>query len=314
MKVVSPANYKAFLEWMSRNGTEVTVSGRQTIEVVNASIAINDPLDRLIFDPGRKTNIGFAIAEFASLFAPGSSIAYYNQFITDYGRFSSSPTVHVGGYGPRLAGMHSLSKFNQINGVIAKLLEDRSSRQAVMTIYDGPTDLNADPRDVPCTLSLQFLVRDEKLDMIVTMRSSDAVWGLTYDIFQFTMLQEMVARQVGAGLGRFYLNAGSMHVYEQHWCLHDKLADKGYKLRMAEMPVEFGQREISKLLTALKMASTPHSFDAAMGVLMLGTYAQNLAYAARAIATRKTPDLAQAAADRIEDEALRFIVDQWVQA
>ena len=47
--------------------------------------------------------------------------------------------------------------------------------------------------DLPCTRTIQFLLRSGHVDAVVYMRSNDAIWGLPYDIFLFTMLQEMLA-------------------------------------------------------------------------------------------------------------------------
>jgi thymidylate synthase len=47
--------------------------------------------------------------------------------------------------------------------------------------------------DVPCTLTLQFLIRQGRLDMIVNMRSNDLLWGFSYDITQFAFVQRLLA-------------------------------------------------------------------------------------------------------------------------
>jgi thymidylate synthase len=42
------------------------------------------------------------------------------------------------------------------------------------------------------------------------------VWGLPYDVFLFTMLQEMLAVTLGLDLGVYVHVAGSLHLYERH--------------------------------------------------------------------------------------------------
>lgn len=49
--------------------------------------------------------------------------------------------------------------------------------------------------------------------MMVHMRSNDVYLGLPHDIFAFTMLQEIAAREIGVGLGSYLHSVGSMHLY-----------------------------------------------------------------------------------------------------
>jgi len=120
-------------------------------------------------------------------------------------------TVH-GGYGARLFNHRGV---NQIQNVIEKLKANGNSRRAVIQLFDA-ADLVGSYKEIPCTTTLQFFVRSRRLNLIVTMRSNDAWYGLPHDIFCFTMLQEIVARTLGVGLGRYRHFAGSLHLYEEY--------------------------------------------------------------------------------------------------
>jgi thymidylate synthase len=61
---------------------------------------------------------------------------------------------------------------------------------------------------------MQFFVRERKLDAVVYMRSNDIYLGLPYDVFVFTMLQELFALELGLELGRYHHMVGSLHLYE----------------------------------------------------------------------------------------------------
>ena len=78
---------------------------------------------------------------------------------------------------------------NQWEYVKNELMNDPDSRRAVVHIR-VPQDSATAKLDVPCTLTLQFFIRDKKLHMIVNMRSSDIIFGLTYDVPAFTLFQE----------------------------------------------------------------------------------------------------------------------------
>src|SRR5262249_49243245 len=68
-----------------------------------------------------------------------------------------------------------------------------------------------------------------------TLRSNDAYWGLPHDVFCFTMLQEMMARRLGAELGEYYQYVGSMHVYVNRLAKLQEYVAEGHQ-KLVEMP------------------------------------------------------------------------------
>jgi thymidylate synthase len=103
--------------------------------------------------------------------------------------------------------------------LIDLLKEDKYSRRAILNLYDPESGLDYFAKDIACVSTVQFLVRKNKLDLIVTMRSNDIIWGLPYDIFFFSMLQELLSLELNVELGTYYHNVGSMHLYERHFSL-----------------------------------------------------------------------------------------------
>ena len=71
-------------------------------------------------------------------------------------------------------------------------------------------------KDTPCTLSLQFLLRDGRLNLTTTMRSNDVWTGVPYDMFSFCSMQVMMAMTLGVGVGTYTHQAGSLHIYERN--------------------------------------------------------------------------------------------------
>ncbi|MCK5506860.1 MAG: thymidylate synthase, partial [Thermodesulfovibrionia bacterium] len=296
--------------YLLRHGDKVDPRGMNTREIVNAHLTLRDPRDRLIFDKARKMNIAFAIADWVQIMVGNDDLEFLARFATAIRGFADPKKPHKlgGAYGPRL----KHQEFDQIQGVIGRLKEDSNSRQAVLTIYDGRPDLVTESHVVPCTLSLQFLIRDSRLNCIATMRSNDIVWGLTYDVFNFTMIQEYVAVKVGIPLGDYLHNAGSLHLY----------AD-----RDAKMVKALGE----PIRSAPKMDPMPESLN--IGLLYesinlafeLGTrlfwdrigrfdnqYGKDLALVTRWWAARlDAPYEADAAYRAIKNDALRKIVRLW---
>lgn len=106
-------------------------------------------------------------------------------------------------YGPRCG--------TQVEEIVELLRKDKYTRQAVLLLSD-PKEPFAER---PCTTSLQFQVnRFHSLTVTIDMRSSDAVWGLPYDIVQFNFMAHMVSACVGLPLRSLVINLANAHVYK----------------------------------------------------------------------------------------------------
>jgi thymidylate synthase len=81
-------------------------------------------------------------------------------------------------------------------------------------------------------------LRERKLDAILSIRSNDAILGLPYDVFFFSMLQEVMAVELGVELGTYFHSAGSLHLYERHLRLAERTIAEGVfaSPEMPEMP------------------------------------------------------------------------------
>lgn len=110
-----------------------------------------------------------------------------------------------------------------------QLAHDKYSRRAIM-IYTRPSmqlEYCTDGmQDFMCTNTVQYLIRDDKLISIVSMRSSDVIFGYKGD----WAWQNEVQEKLRIDLLKYYPEltngpiiwaAGSFHVYERHFHLVD---------------------------------------------------------------------------------------------
>ena len=213
----------AQLQNIVTNGIEENTRGMKTKELINQTIKF-DMETPIIYHEKRKLNYQFMAAE-AEFIANGdnrvSSLSRYNKNIA---QFSDDGLIFNGNYG---------DPFNsQLNYVVKSLVDLRESRQAVLTIWQAnPVKSN----DTRCTLTMQFLIRDGYMDCVVNMRSSDIVWGIGYDLFNFTIMALRVLTLYNTTvhvdsvnivqLGSMYLNAGSSHLYERHYDLAESILE-----------------------------------------------------------------------------------------
>lgn len=184
----------------SRNG--------KTKELQAFGFTLINPRNRLAYHKDRRFNLQFALFEFLCDVTGINDAQFTKAINLKAAEYSDDNLTFYGAYGPRIS--------PNISKIIEILTEDKNSRQAIISIYNT-NDMFAKTKDVPCTLSLQFLIRDDKLNMIVSMRSNDFFWGLQYDLFRFTLLQEVIANEIGLDVGWYYHFDGSLHVYEYHY-------------------------------------------------------------------------------------------------
>ncbi len=68
--------------------------------------------------------------------------------------------------------------------------------------------------DLSCTVMFQFLIRNNKLNMNVYMRSNNAYDAFQSDVFFFTNIQKYLAEQLNINLGNYNHICGSFHIYK----------------------------------------------------------------------------------------------------
>ena len=108
-------------------------------------------------------------------------------------------------YGPRVV--------DQIPNVLAELRKDPESRRAVLIAANNPA-IDAVKGTTPCTLAIQFFIRERKLVTVAYLRSSDVAWGIPYDVMQFSILALSVARVLDVTPWTIELVGGSTHIYD----------------------------------------------------------------------------------------------------
>lgn len=208
-------------EELRTHGEEVPTNRGDTLELRGVSLELTNPLARLSRSRRRGRALS-AIGEFAWYASGSASLTQIEHYIPKYGEFIASTTTSSGAYGPRLFGSQG-----KLEATISRLAARATTRQAVIQIFANE-DLSGNPSDVPCTCSLQFLVRADSLELQVHMRSNDAFIGLPHDVFSFTMLQEYVARRLGVAVGAYLHTVGSFHLYARHLPAVDAYLEEGF--------------------------------------------------------------------------------------
>lgn len=205
-------NYQAMLSKIHSCGEKQICRNYKTIELLSNSsyIHMNQSLITLT---ERKLGYRFACAEAAWILDGGNRVTTMKPFSKIIHKFSDDGVFFFGAYGPKI--------IDQLEYIGRCFKKDLFSRQAVVNIWREKPPIS---NDIPCTLSLQFLIRmrHEKLSLYIidNMRSSDAWLGVPYDWFSLSMVGAYVAiyirnlLKIDLNLGILYMNAGSQHLYE----------------------------------------------------------------------------------------------------
>jgi thymidylate synthase len=198
--------YLELVDWVLSAGKPVSPRGYKTYEIQDATFTLQNPLDTLPVGIGRKPKLAIGAAEALLLCGGIASPGLLTSVSNSFRRFMEGGDLH-GGYGRRIG--------PQFARAADRLLKDPDTRQAVMTVWDPFYD-QLDTRDLPCTIAMNFRIRDDKLNMGVVMRSNDIWLGTPYDVFMFTQLQATMANVIGREVGTYTHHAWSLHAYERN--------------------------------------------------------------------------------------------------
>ena len=201
------------VEELLSTGSTISVRGLQTREVVARHTRLERPLERHLFVPERNDDVFAQVAETIWVIAGRDDIAWLERYLPRAREFSDDGEIWRAAYGPRLRNWNGR---DQIAETVRLLTEDPTSRRAVMSLFDPDRDF-VQSKDVPCTNWLGWIVRDKRLEMSVTLRSNDVIWGFSgVNSFEWSILQEMLAFWLGVEVGPANYYAMSLHLYDRH--------------------------------------------------------------------------------------------------
>ena len=223
MNIYSNLN-EAFVEELSHletSGNIVFSRGSKQLERNFTSIVIEDPTQLNIEVPVRKFNKNYAVAEWLWYVSTNPKVNNISKLASIWEDISDSFDEAESNYGSYIFSQNHGENSSQWDWVIEELVNDPDSRRATIVI-NQPYHKGKNPKDYPCTHYIHFFVRGGKLDMGISMRSNDAIFGFCNDVFTFSlfqqlMLNELNERGMNISLGKYYHHAGSFHVYERHF-------------------------------------------------------------------------------------------------
>ena len=225
-------------------------------------VTYSNPRERVLFNSARDANPFFHLFEALWMLSGRQDVAplaYYNSRMKD---FSDDGRTFNGAYGYRWRKHFDVTDnseegpyIDQLDLLVKHLKENPASRRAVLQMWTVEDDLlKVDTsKDVCCNLSVMFSLREipweypnerqrrhteevtgyvprHVLDMTVTNRSNDAIWGLLgANYVHFSILQEYMAARLGVEVGQYHHFTNNLHFYtaDGRWEPEKWLDDKG---------------------------------------------------------------------------------------
>lgn len=248
-------------------------------EITNVSFTIENSCNNIVYNPIRKISTKYLVIEFL-WYLLGKQDKKGSDFIVKYAKFWDTLRNSDGSlnsnYGYYIFNpMNSISSVKNSNNfysnnsqfdyVVNTLIKDKDSRQAIININSIFHKSIENIKDFPCTTSMQFLIRNNYLNLTVHMRSCDIVLGFCNDVFQFTEIQKLLYfylknTYTDLKLGTYTLMANSLHLYERHFDMGKNLTciPKNSDIYIDDVKNPYTREEIIDVLFDNSKTDNPH--------------------------------------------------------
>ncbi|MAF25591.1 hypothetical protein CL634_08485 [bacterium] len=173
------------------------------------------PYERVLFWQQRDANPYFHFFESLWMLAGRNDVEWISKFNKKFPEFSDDGIIFHGAYGFR---WRQTFEMDQIWHVIRLLSDNPATRRAVIQMWDANQDLQTTEsgyKDLPCNTQIYFILRADELDMTVTNRSNDIIWGAYgSNAVHFSMLHEYIACMLQVRPGKYYQISNNFHAYK----------------------------------------------------------------------------------------------------
>lgn len=219
MKIIKEKNaddlFISILKEIKQNGIIRNVRGFKTVEIEDLWLQLENPNKAIIHNPLRNINKNYLRNElkwYLSGSLNGQEIGKHSKFWLNL--LNPDGTINSN-YGYFVFKQQN-NGISQFDWCVNSLNKDNNSRQAIIN-YNQPRHKYEDNKDFPCTLHQHFRINNNKLESRVFMRSNDLIYGFTYDLPWFCLVQKKMAKKLNKEVGSYYHYTQSMHIYEKHF-------------------------------------------------------------------------------------------------
>lgn len=225
--------YKDLLENLL-NSPEYSCSPRgMTInEITDCSFVIENPLSCLYENNRRSSQEKYIAAEFLWYFSGRRDLEFIEKYASFWKQIVNPDNTLNSAYGHLIFDRKNEHGKSQWQWAYDSLVADKDTRQAIMH-FNTPDHQRDGNKDFVCTLTANFHIRENRLNLTITMRSNDAILGTATDVAFFCIMQAQMLKLLkkiypDLTLGTYTHFAHSLHIYERHFSLVREMLEKDF--------------------------------------------------------------------------------------
>lgn len=212
--------YPQLISRILEKGKVTKPRGKVCRELNPAILEISAPRQRLVTSHNRLVNVPFALAEVLWILSGRNNVSMLSPYNGQIANYSDDGVRFNAAYGERI---RTAFGHDQVKDMILALQKDPDTRQAELVIAhpefdrsfeDGNGIKFRDVKDRACNVFAHAMIREGALNWTQILRSNDAIWGVPYNLIQWTHVMEYVAAHVGVEMGQYIMLSDSMHIYE----------------------------------------------------------------------------------------------------
>jgi thymidylate synthase len=212
----------------------VSPRGLKINENINVAHVIENPRLCLYENLKRGSQLKYIAAETVYYFAGRNDLGFISKFASFWNQIANDNKTVNSAYGNLIFNEEGVGGLTQWQWAYNSLLSDKDTRQAIL-LFNKPDYQYYGNRDFICTLNGIFVIRDNKLNFTIHMRSNDAILGTATDVAFFCLLQIQMLKLLKSDkypeleLGTFTHITNSYHIYERHFGLVKEMIESPFK-------------------------------------------------------------------------------------
>lgn len=226
--------YSKTLERLNSNPDYVvSPRGKVINECTNATLLLTNPSSNLFMNKERKNIFKYLAGEFLWYLLGRNDLAFIEKYSKFWHKIANPDNTLNSAYGYLIFKKTNAHGYSEWRWAMESLLNDIDSRQAIMH-FNCSDHLYLENKDQVCTIYVQFIIRNNALNLHAYMRSNDLIKGTTYDIPFFALLQSIAHKILqrekypSLKIGHLFHNVTSLHIYESDFELIDKMLDSEF--------------------------------------------------------------------------------------
>jgi thymidylate synthase len=225
--------YKDILDDLLNNPEYISKPrGLEIREILNCIIEVQEPNMNLYKNEVRGSQLRYIASELLWYFSGSKKADFIENYASMWTKLKNDKNEVNSAYGYLIFEEENEDHYGQYEWAIQSLIKDKDSRQAFMH-FNKPRHQYDGNKDQVCTLVALLHIRNDKLNMTLTMRSNDVILGFITDYAFFNLLHQQAYLHLKKyykklQMGTYTHISHSMHLYSKHYDLVKSMLEKSF--------------------------------------------------------------------------------------